>query len=220
MALSINTYSNLLPKIVNDEARATVVLPALDSSVHWIGGLVSLRGTDTAAPAGPEFGVPTYADDQFIYGIVVAFLDRNGAPIQNGDITGQGTLVNATGYLPAKYTFSATNEESNASPKGEMLEILPIKADDILEMALWGASTAPVKRGTTTAAGTTASSANFGVSLAVNATYPFSLLESTAVVAEANMDFKTVRYFNRHPVNAYKVFVQGIRLASQVIAPN
>lgn len=226
MALSINTGFANMPRVVVGRKREDIALPALASSVHWLGGFVAYSGTATATPSGEEGGIPTYADDQFIGGFVVGFLDKDGNPIQNKDTTSyKGTLVDATGYLPAKYTFSSTNDEvaaktGSVTADGEMILVRPIFAEDILEISLWGASTAPVARGTTTAAGVTTSSANFGVSMAVNSTYPFSLLESTAAVTMANLDFRTTRINNKWPMASHRVFASCTRSDAKLVAPN
>jgi hypothetical protein len=206
-----------MPKTVRfagGKARSTIDAVGLDSGAYYLGGFVStLDGTN-----GAEFAPAVWADDKKVFGYVVKF-HRQGSlvPIEYDDKRA-GTLTAASGELPIKYAFASTNDESNTtSAKFEMLEIMPIYPGDILEVSLWGASTISVARGTTTAWGTTASSANYGVSMSVEATYHFALLESSAVVASANMDFMTTQFGKGKPANSHRVFVQCMRCANSMV---
>jgi len=194
--------------------RSTIKLPAIDSSAIYLGSFVSMisSGTD-ATPAGLEFGVRAFADDDLVLGIAVGFTRKDTLlPIWEDDKRA-GTVTAATGELPVKYTFASTNDNSNTtSRKDELVEILPIMPGDVLEIALWGASTVSVARGTTTASGTTTSSDNINVGIAVNTTYPFSLLESGAVVSSlANVDFITTSIDGHLPSNPNHVYAMCMR---------
>lgn len=222
--MAVNNYGAIhMPEIVqyaNSSARSTVTYVGLDSSAHYLGSFVPFATGSAAAPSGIEFGVPAYSDDSWIGGIVVNFIGPNGERLVD-DSNRKGTVTDATGELPMKYTFSATNDESNTtSMDGELLEILPICSGDVLEVSLWGASTVSVDRGTTTAYGTTGSSANFGVSLAVDTTYSFALLESSAAKAIANNDFVTVAMRGSKPQKQHRVYVKCVRCFDKLYAPN
>lgn len=203
-----------MPRIVRfagGKARSTITMPGLDSAALYLGGFVPfLNGTDGAD--GAEFGIPAFTDDAIIFGFVAGFHRQSSSlPIWEDELKA-GTVTNATGERPVKYTFASTNDESNTtSAIKEMVDIMPIVPGDILEVALWGASTISVARGTATAAGTTASSANIGVSLAVAATYDFAVLESGAAVAVANKDFITLEVDGKKPSDPNHVFVMCIR---------
>jgi len=199
------------------EDRSTWKIPGEDSTKLYMGQFVALSD----ATNGKEFGITTLADDDYIFGFVVGFT-RLGSlvPIQDDPLKA-GTVTDATGELPMAYTFASTNDESNTtSAKMELAEIMPIQTGDIIEVSLWGASTISVIRGTTTAAGTTASSDNIGVSMATDATYPWALTESTAVVAQANMDFMTVSLDGYKPENTRRVYVSPTRCFSSAGAAN
>ena len=194
--------------------RSTIKLPAIDSSTIYLGSFVSMisSGTD-ATPAGLEYGVRVCADDDLVLGIAVGFTRKDSLlPIFEDD-KAAGTKTAGTGEIPAKYAFASTNDASNTTTeKGELVEILPIMPGDILEVALWGASTVSVARATTTAAGTTTSSAHINVGLAIDTTYTFALLESSAVVTSlANMDFITTNIDGHLPSNPNHVFVMPLR---------
>lgn len=194
------------------EDRTTLLLPALSSSVHYLGNFVPFIAGSDAAPAGAEFGIPAFADDGIVGGFVVGMRRKNGSVPLWDDALHAGTVTDATGELPVKYTFSATNDQaSTTSASLELLEIMPIYNGDILEVSLFGASTASVARGTTVAAGTTLSTANMGVGLAVNVTYPFSLLESGGAKLLANKDFMTTLLDGNQPTNSNRVYVFPIR---------
>lgn len=212
-----------MPKIVRfagGKARTSIFLPALDSSAHYLGAMVPLITGADAAPQGAEFGVPAFTDDSRPMGFVVGMKRQNGSVPLWDDELKAGTVTAATGELPVKYTFSASNDESNTtSAVKEMLEIMELVPGDIVELALWGASTVSVARGTTTAAGTTGSSANVGVGLEVNATYPFALTESTAAVALANLDFITVEVDGKKPANPNHVYAMLVRGALNSVVP-
>ena len=193
--------------------RSTIKLPAIDSSAIFLGSFVSMisSGTD-ATPAGLEYGVKACADDDLTLGIAVGFTRLDSTlPIFEDDKKA-GTVTAAVGERPVKYTFSATNDKSNATYSYEMVEILPIMPGDILEVALWGASTVSVARGTTTVQGTTTSSIHPNVGLALDTTYTFALLESSAVVSSlANVDFITTEIDGHLPRNPNHVFVMPLR---------
>ena len=107
--------------------RSTIKLPAKNSAALYLGAFVPLiQGTD-AAPTGIEFGVPAIADDNRVGGVVVGFTRDGVTPIQE-DSKRAGTITDATGELPMKYTFASTNDQSNTtSAKLEMVE----NGDDI-----------------------------------------------------------------------------------------
>jgi hypothetical protein len=137
--------------------RSTIKLPMANSAALYMGAFVPIvKGTD-AAPVGVQYGVEAFADDGIIGYIVVGFSPADGdvslleasmAPVKRGTITDQ------TGELPAKYTAASTNDQSNGTSMiGECAVLYPIFNDDIIEVALWGASTISVARGTTTAFG-------------------------------------------------------------------
>jgi hypothetical protein len=216
--MAVNNYGFMhMPKIVRfagGKARSAMTLPALDSASLYLGGFVPLIA-GTAGADGIEFGVPAFADDGIIGGFIIG-MHRKGSnvPLWDDELRA-GTVTNATGELPVKYAFSASNDESNTtSAILEQVDIMPIMPGDILEVALFGASTASVARGTTTAAGTTTSSANIGVSMAVAGTYDFALLESGASKTTANQDFMTVEVDGKKPANPNHVYVMCTRKAS------
>lgn len=194
--------------------RSYITLPALDSAALYLGGFAPLIAGSTAAPDGIEFGVPAFGDDLRIGGIIKNFHKKGSrVPIWEED-TVAGTITAETGELPLKYTFSSTNDESNTtSGDYEMVDIFPIVPGDILEVSLWGAGTTSVARGTTVAWGTTDSSANIGVGLAVDTTYHFALLESGADKDIENKDFMTIELDGEKPKNPNRVYVMCIRSA-------
>jgi hypothetical protein len=182
--------------------RNIVRLPGVDSEAIYLGAVVKRT----------EFGVAAFTDDATAFGVVVGF-SRQGSslPIWDDALKG-GTVTDATGQLPAKYTFASTNDESNTtSAKCELVHVLPILPDDVWEFSVWGASTVAVDRGTTTAAGTTASSANSGVHMSVDTTYPWALTESTAAAAATNLDFITTDIGGKKPTLSHRVYVQCVR---------
>lgn len=188
-------------------ARTTLRLPVEDGTALYLGQFVAIND----ATNGKEFGVTTLADDDFIFGFVSGFA-RHGSntPIWD-DPQRAGTVTDATGELPVKYTFASDNDEGNTNNKNERVLVTPVMVGDILEVSLWGAGATSVNRGTTTAAGTTGSSANFGVSMSIDTTYPFALTESTAAVAQANLDMMTVELDDRKPENLNRQYVMVIR---------
>jgi len=203
------------------EERSTIKIQGLDSAAIYMGGFVPfVTGTD-AAPSGAEFGIPAFADDSIIGGFVVGF-SRRGSLLPIWEDTGKaGTVTDATGELPVKYAFSASNDESNTtSAKNELVEIRPIMAGDIIEVSTWGASTVAVARGTTTAAGTTTSSANIGVAMSVDTTYHFAVTESTAAKTLANLDFMTTCIDGNKPADTKRVYVFPLRSFSQFKSPD
>ncbi len=222
--MALNNYGFMhMPKIVRyaqGSKRTTQKLPALSSAAIYMGQFVPFITGADASPAGAEFGIPVFNDDNRIFGVVVG-MSRTGSLVPLiDDPLAQGAVTNATGELPVKYTFAATNDEaSTTTAKHELLEILPIMPGDILEVATWGASTIAVARGTTTAAGTTTSSANIGVGMSVNTTYPWAVTESTAAKNLANLDFITVEVDGQKPLNPKHVYVMCIRNFASVVVP-
>ncbi len=203
---------NLFGLPVDD--RTTVRVPAIDSSSIYMGGFVKTIYGTQAAPDGAEFGVGAWVDDARVFGFVVGFFRKGSTvPIWDEDSSlYQGTITNETGELPLKYTFSSTNDEGNTtSAKLEECEIMPVSNSDILSVALWGASTVAVARATTTAAGTTNSSDNLHVGLAVDTTYHYALLESGADVDLDDCDFLTTCIDGEKPRNSKRVFAYCMR---------
>lgn len=201
-------------RFAGGKARSTIRAVGLDRGAYYLGGFVStLDGTN-----GAEYAPAVWDDDKKIAGYIIGFYRKGSlVPIQYDDARA-GTLTAATGELPIKYTFSATNDESNTTSSSyEVIEIMPIYPGDILEVSLWGGSTVSVARGTTTAWGTTGSSANYGVSMAVDTTYHFALTESGAAVASANLDFMTTQFGTGKPANSHRVYVQCMRCANSVV---
>lgn len=222
--MAINNYGYMhMPRIVRfaqGSKRTTQKLPALSSAALYLGQFVPFITGADATPSGAEFGIPAFADDNRIFGIVVGFSRTGSLTPLIEDPNKQGTVTDATGELPVKYTFAATNDEaSTTSAKKELVEILPIMPGDILEVATWGASTVAVNRGTTTAAGTTTSSANIGVGMAVAVTYPWAVLESGASKTLANQDFITVEVDGQKPLNPKHVYVMCVRNFASVVVP-
>ena len=212
-----------MPKIVRfagGKARSTVSMPGLSSAAIYLGGFVPMIDGSDAAPAGTEFGVPAWGDDDTIYGFVVGFhkLGKIMPIWEEPDYA--GTVTAATGELPMKYTFNAANSEaSTTSGYYEQVEIMPVMSGDILEVSLWGAGAVSVDRATTTAWGTTTSSANIGVGLAVDTTYHFALLESGAAATLANDDFMTIELDGKKPRRLHRVYVQCIRAFNNFYGP-
>jgi len=223
--MSVTPYgTQLMPKIVNTadgkpkSSRGTIKLPGKSSQAYYLGQFVSLIVGSDGTPAGSQYYASPYTGSKELSGIVVGFTRFNSLlPIFDDSGKG-GTVTNPTNssggtLLPAKYTFPAGNDESSGtSATLELLEIMPIFNDDILEMYLWdtvGVKT--VTRGTTTAYGSSGSSANIGVGLALDTTYPFVLDESTAAVNLATLDFMTTELVGQKPVNPYTVYVRPLR---------
>lgn len=197
-------------------SRTTLRIPAVDSQAIYMGSFVSFVKNTDAAPLGVEYGVEAHGDDGIIGGIVVGMHRPAGILPLWRDSDKAGTVTDQTGELPVKYTFASTNDDSNgATAVRETVEVYPIMSGDIIDVALWGASTISVARGTTTAFGTTGSSANIGVGMSVNTTYPFALLESTASNTLANLDFITCRVDDQYPSSANHVYVMPVRSFSQ-----
>lgn len=222
--MATNYGYGYLPKIVRfgdgNSSRGTISMTGKSSEAIYLGSFVPMATGSDASPSGAELGIPAFTDDSTIIGFVVGFT-RNGftVPIQDDDLRA-GTVTDATGFLPMKYTFGAANDDaSTTSAVREQVVIMPVQPGDILKVALWGASTSPVARGTTTAAGTTLSSDNMGVALPVNATYPWSLLEASAAKLLANMDFVTVEVDGKKPNSKYFVYVQCVRKFSSLTVP-
>lgn len=197
----------------NDSAqRGSIRLVAKSSAAIYLGAFVPLVLGSDAAPAGIEFGVPVFADDNIVGGVVTGFY-RKGSSVPIWEDAGKaGTVTEATATAPLKYTFAATNgEASGTSALLELVEIKLVLNGDIWETLLVDGSGLPVARGTTVAYGTTNSSANTGVGLAVDPTYPWALTEAGAAVLLANKDFYTLRPEGSSPANQNRVFVSPIR---------
>jgi len=220
-----NFGSPLMPKIKvsllgnRPEERSTIKFVGLDSSAFYMGQFVDLVAGSAAAPTGAEFGVTPHAAGKPIFGFVVGITPANANfPIWEfagaaGTVT--ASVVSAGGtLLPVKYTFASTNDESNTTAmKGEMVEIMPLAPLDVLEVALFaeGSTHAAVNRGTTTAWGTTTSSANFGVGMLTAATEaPMCLLEASAAKNLATLDFITVDINGKKPSNPTHVYCMPI----------
>lgn len=213
--MASNFSATNLPRLVRaasdpGEARSTVLLPGIDSSAPFMGSFVSLA----------QYGVKPYAAGEFIFGVVVGMRPPAGGNKPN---TGnyplfdypnkQGTVTDATTFRPVQYTFASTNDDSNGtSAKRELVEVLPLCPGDILEVTLSDdAGTASVARGTTTAFGTSGSSANIGVYLPVEPDATFALTESAASATATALHFRTVRVDDAQPANPYRVYVECVR---------
>lgn len=201
-----------MPKLVRGIQRSTVTMPGLSSAEIYMGGFVGFVDGADATPDGTEFGIAAWSDDTRLWGSVVGFKrNDSNVPIQD-DANRAGTVTDATGELPMKYAFAATNSEENTTSADlEMVEIMPVLPGDIWEVSLWGASTASVARATTTAAGTSNSTDNVGVGLAVDTTYHFALLESGADMDLDDCDFITVSLDGKKPRRTHRVYVKCIR---------
>lgn len=205
------------------ENRTTVAAPGTSSATLTLGGFVpDLDGT-AVAPTGLEGGFKAFADDDLIGYFIVDIVTADGLSVfDENAVNKKGTVTAATAVLPAKYTFSATNDQlSGDSADLELVIAKPIYTGDILEVSLFNdAGTATVARGTTTAYGTTGSSAHIGVGMAVNVTAQVGLTESTAAVDFADLDFRVVgtpqvrrgsRSVNLYPDRTDRVYVTPIR---------
>lgn len=215
--MSNNYGSPHMPKLVRTavgrpQDRTTQKYIAKDSAAIYLGGFVPLWAGSDSAPQGLSFGVPAFTDDYIIGGVVVGFSKLNhNVPIQD-DSGYAGTVTNATGQLPMKYTFGASNDQENTTAATlECIEVLPVLAGDVWEVSLWGGSTSPANRGTTVAYGTTDSTANFGTGLSVAATYDFALLESGGDEDLENKDFYTVLLDGNQPTLPFRVYVAPLR---------
>lgn len=210
------------------DARTTLIVPGTDSATVTLGGILPLLDGTGVAPTGFEGGVGAFADDDLIGGYIVDVRSANGMSVFDPNNTGkEGTVTDATSVIPAKYTFAASNDQVNTTPKLEYIVFTPIFTGDILEMSLFNdAGTATVDRGTTTAKGTTGSSAHIGVGMSVNVTAQVGLTESTAAVDFANLDFFTVpspseglgQNLSLTPERSDRVYVSVIRSAWNAIA--
>lgn len=208
-----NNYGNgSVPRLVASidgrvGARNTLKFVAKDSSALYIGSFVTAEQGTSAAPTGVIGGVTQFTDDDIILGYVVGITKYDGITPIIDDTTRAGTLTDASGEIPAKYTFSATNDRTNgSSAKLELVEVMPIRKGDILEVTLWGTSTASTTRGTTTGSDTE------GYALSVDTTYTFALTESTASNDYANLDFATTSLNGRLPANTNRMYVTPLRV--------
>ncbi len=193
--------------------RTSYQVPMKSSQTFYYGQPVDIMGGTTAAPTGAEFGAIAHVGAKPIVGFVKG-IHRAGAnyPIQS-DGQRAGTFTSATTFAPWKYVASATNDESNTtSMVGELVEINLAVPGDIWEILLCNdGGTAYVARGTTTAWGTTNSSANTGVGLTFNTTAPWALTESTAAKAFIGLDVLTTTVNGLYPKNPNAVFVFLLR---------
>lgn len=192
--------------------RSSLKLPGKSSATVTLGGFApDLDGTNVAA-IGLEAGIKAFADDDFIGYYIVGIFTKQGQFVLDAADTRQGTVTTATSVIPMKYAFNAANDQlSGASAKLEMVELMPIREGDILEVSLFNdAGTATVNRGTTTAYGTTGSSAHYNVAMGVNVTAQVGLIESSAAVNFANMDFRVVLLDGKHPSRPDRVYVTPI----------
>lgn len=221
--MSNNNSYGLMPRLVvpvDGAERRLEYITGIDSGAYFLGSFVANIITSAAAPNGSPGGIAVMGDDKLIYGIAVGFQRNNSSiPIWN-DPDKVGTVTNITGQIPAKYTFGSSNDEVNTTPTLEKVVVLPLKIGDILEIPLWGASTIPVVRGTTVAAGTADSTANIGTGLAVDTTYTFAVLESGGDEDLENKDFITTKVKGKHPKNPYMVYAQLIRSGSTFVVPD
>lgn len=203
------------PKLVyspfGDAARrGTYSMVGIDSTAPFEGSVIS--NTD-AIGTSVQYGVRNFADDDLPYGIVKAFKKFGSSlPIKGNNFeTVAGVVTNATAFAPMKYTFSATNDRSNANPSLELIEFLPILPGDVWEMSLVNdAGTATVNRGTTSGSDVE------GGALAINTTATFGLTESTVSTTLANLDAQIITWNGKFPDRADRVFVQFIRLRTTV----
>ena len=233
--MATNNYgSPLMPKIKvsllgnRPEERSTIKFVGLDSSIFYMGGFVDIAAGSAAAPTGAEFGVIPHVTGKPIFGFVVGITPANANfPIwdySNPAGTVTASVLSAGGtLLPVKYTFASTNDESNTTAmKGEMVEIMPLAPLDVLEIALFaeGSTHATVARGTTTAWGTTTSSANFGVGMITAvAEAPMCLLEASAAKNLAGLDFFTVDINGKKPSNPNHVYCMPLSNQSAYSVP-
>lgn len=221
--MSLNPYGyRHMPQIVKNlygkaSERSTINITVEDSTTLALGQFVALND----ATNGKEFGITTLADDDFVFGFVSGFARQGSSlPIwEDGDRA--GTVTDPTGEIPLKYAFSATNDGGNTTSADlEQAIITPIQKGDVLEVALWGGAAVSVARGTTTAEGTTGSSANMGVSMSLATSYPWALLESTAAVAQANLDAMTIHLDGKQPSDPNHVYVIFTRSFDSAAAAN
>lgn len=198
----MSNYSPIyMPKLVSSPLgtnRATQKYVALGSATIYIGSFVALVEGTLASPTGVTGSVQPVTDDDFVLGFVTNICKKDSnVPIWE-DTGYAGTFTAATGDLPPKYAFHA----SNVGTYDEMVEVMPIFPEDTLEVALWGGSTAAVARGTTTGSGT------MGYGMSINTTYTFALLESTSSTTLTNLDFVVVAPNKKQPVSSKKVYAQ------------
>ncbi len=196
------------------EERTAITMVGKSSTKFFLGEFVPFGAGTIAAPTIPQYAVDNYQAKQFTGYFVTGFYKSNNTslPIQD-DPSRSGTLTDATAVAPMAYTFPANNDDdAGTSAVRELVELMPIFAGDILEVSLSNdAGTAMVARGTTTAFGSSGSSANMGVGLAVEADAPFALQESSASTTLADLDFVTTRIDDRYPALTNRVYVTPIR---------
>ncbi len=202
-----------------ERTRRKVV--AKSSTTFSIGEFVQAADGTIAAPTLNEGGQDKYAVGQFTGYIVTGFFSGKNADLPiTDDGDRQGTLIQSTDVKPYGYTFAADNDDlAGDSAKRELVELLPVYAGDVIEVSLFaddGLST--VSRGTTTAFGTTGSSANMHVGLAVEVDAPMGAQESSASTTLTGLDLFTVRVDDKYPDREDRVYVQLLRPATAIAA--
>jgi len=199
---------SLVKAVGKGAERGTEDWIAENSAAVYLGSFVSMITALTPA-TGATNSLQTFADDNRVYGYVVGFHKKDSnLPIWE-ESSYSGTVTNATGELPVLYTFASTNSDSGGP--AEMITVVPVTPDDILEVALWGASAISVARGTTTGSGTP------GYAMSINTTYAFSLLESTSSTTFTNLDAIVVAIRGRQPRNSHHAYVKFQRTQSSAV---
>jgi len=217
--ISANYGAMHQPKIVRNilgliTDRTNLRMVPKDSAAVYLGSFVSDMIDDNTNLTAVQYGdVQVYAaTSNLILGFVTSIGKNGNVPIQD-EPKAAGVITNATGELPMKYTFAAANDRHNATPVLEFVEVTPIWAGDILEVALWGASTVSVARGTTTG------SDKVGASFPINTTYPFALTEASLVAQNATVtgvQFVETLLDGQQPANPNHVYVKCIRASANV----
>lgn len=188
--------------------RETLSIPAKNSSQVYFGSFITDVADSGTVGTTVLGGVKPWAiNADLILGFVSGFTRNGGVPLFD-DANAKAVVTNAQGEIPVKVTFSATNDVTNATPDLEFLEVTPIWDGDVIEVALFGASITSVPRGTTTG------SDKYGSSFALNATYPYTILESSVVAAAATMtgvQCREVLIRGQQPANPNHVYVRFTR---------
>ena len=201
------------PKIVRNILGLTTDRTALrsyvkNSAVLFMGSFVSDVTDNGATPTAVSGGVKAFSGaNDLVLGFVTGMVKNGNVPLfEDGKY--KGTIANAAAELPVKYTFTATNDYTNATPDAEFVEVTPIWDGDILEVPLFSAGTTSVPRGTT------AASSTIGSSFPINTTNTFALTEASVVAAGSTLtgvQFRTVLLDGQQPQNPNHVFVMCIR---------
>lgn len=205
--LSVNYGPKNMPKLVYSASgkaseRTTHKIAAIDSSAIYLGSFVSI--TDSAS-ASVAYGCRPFTAADAVYGVAVGFYKQGGEVPVIDQPNQKGTITNATGIFPMKYTFSASNDRSNATPDMELVEILPVMPGDIWEISLVdNAGTAAGTRGTTTGSDVE------GYALGINTTSPFALNETTSSLTMTGLNFVTTNLNGYLPSRTDRVYVQPI----------